>query len=103
MLAYLNGLRENGEAVRIAVYRRANSVHLSGPHGSHVVHPSREANIEGWKLEASLVWNLTDVYDTHPMSINSRREKEKFELLKARGAERKRVLAMTSPKTTGGH
>ena len=82
MVAYLSGLRPDGEVVRVAVYRRRKTVHLAGPQGSHIVHPSNEANAEGWRREAMLVWKLTDVYDTHPMRINTKREKEKFELLK---------------------
>jgi len=86
------GLRPNGDVARVSAYQSGSSVKLSGPNGSHNVHPSNERTIEGWIREAALVWHLTNVYETHPTLADGEHEKQKYEALKALGAERKSQL-----------
>lgn len=99
--AAIFGLRENGDIARVSAYQLKNGVRLSGPNGSHIVHASNVRSIEGWSAEARLVWNLTDVYDTHPMYANSEHEKERYAELEFKSAARKRVLAEQQQKSKG--
>jgi hypothetical protein len=90
--------RSDGEIARISAYKKGKSVRLSGPHDSKIVNPSNEGSIEGWRREAALVWNLSDVYDEHPLYENAERAKQRLDELKAKGEQRKRELAEAKNK-----
>jgi hypothetical protein len=75
--------------MRIAVYVKGKSVRLSGPHGSHNVHASNEQTLDGWKREAALVWNLTDIEDVPRMLLNTETDKHILETLKRKTESRK--------------
>jgi len=92
------GLRPDGEAVSISVCTKGKAVRLSGPHGSHPVHPSNESSSDGWIREAILVWNLTDVYHEHPVYLDQEKARERFAALRAKGEELKRTLAAPPKK-----
>jgi hypothetical protein len=100
--AVIYGLRRNGDIARISAYQLKDGVRLSGPNFSKIVHGSNDDSIEGWKREAVLLWDLTDVYDAHPMFANSEHEKEKYAALEAKGAQRKRQLAEHQQKQKSG-
>jgi hypothetical protein len=87
---YLYGINRKFEVVSIVVYVKGKSVRLSGPHGSHHVHPSNERGYDGWKREAALVWNLTDIEAVPRVLLNSDSDKTKFEALKQKADHRKR-------------
>jgi|ERR1035437_156990 hypothetical protein len=99
MVSYLHGLNSAGDVVSIAVYKKGGAVRLSGPHGSHLVHQSNDGSLQGWIREAQLVWNLSDVYDTHPTLLNSDFAKSELERLKRKGAEQKQSLAEHTRKS----
>jgi hypothetical protein len=80
---YLYGINRKFEVVSIVVYVKEKSVRLSGPHGSHHVHPSNERGYDDWKREAALVWNLTDIEDVPRVLLNSDSDKKKFEALRS--------------------
>jgi hypothetical protein len=80
------GLKPNGDTIMIHVYKKGRSVRLSsGMSGSHLVHPSNEGSSEGWMREARLVWNLTDMYDEHPVYTNDEQSRERFKALQVKG------------------
>ncbi len=86
--------RRNGDIARISAYQLKDGVRLSGPNGSHIVHASNDRTIEGWRREAALVWNLTNVYDVLPIFENDEHGRQQYEELKAKSAERKHQLAV---------
>ena len=94
------GLRPNGDPVSISVYKKGRSVRLSGLNGPHLVHPSNERTSDGWLREAILVWNLTDVYDEHPIYTDREQSRERFAALRAKGEELKRALAAAPKKVS---
>lgn len=100
MVMTVRGLRPNGDAVSISVYRKGKSVRLSGPHGSHLVHPSNERTSDGWLREAVLVWNLTNVYDEHPVYTDREQSREQFAALKAK-SEKIKQAAEPKEETKG--
>ena len=93
------GLRSDGDIVRIAAYQSGSSVRLSGPNGRHNVHPSNQKTVEGWRHEAALAWRLSDTYSVHPMDERGEHERERYEELKAKSAERKRQLEDAKAKS----
>jgi hypothetical protein len=92
------GLRPTGDTASITVYRKGKSVRLSGPNGNHIVHPSNEKTSQGWIHEAILVWNLSNVYDEHPIHTDIEQSRQQFAALKAKGDELKRQLAEQAQK-----
>lgn len=86
LVSRICGLKPNGDAISIHVYKKGRSVRLSsGMSGSHLVHPSNEGSSEGWMREAVLVWRLTDVYDEHPIYTDVEQSRERFKALQAKG------------------
>ena len=71
----------------IGVFRKGNAVRLLGPDGSHLVHSSNNNDIDGYKREAELVWNLTDVFDVARDKLNSEEVIAKIAQLKLRAAQ----------------
>ena len=91
LMSRICGLRPNGDAVLIHVYKKGKSARLSGPNGSHLVHPSNESGSPGWMREAVLVWNLTEVHDEHPIYTDHEESTDWFAGLRAKGDELKRT------------
>ena len=91
MLAAIYGLDQEGEVVRVWVYRQNKNVRLSGPLRSHIVHPSNKRDIEGWRREAARMWGLTDIVEFEPNLFHSELKNEIIEDLSAKSAERKRA------------
>ena len=98
MMMTICGLRPNGDAVSITVYRKGKSVRLYGPNGSHLVHPSNERTSDGWIREAILVWNLSEVYDEHPAYVDLEERQRLFAALRAKGEKLKSELAAAAAK-----
>jgi len=98
MVMTICGLRPNGDAVSVTVYRKGKSVRLFGPNGSHLVHPSNERTSDGWIREAILVWNLFQVYDENPIYVDREETQKRFAALRVRGDELKRTLAAAPKK-----
>jgi hypothetical protein len=98
MVMTICGLRPKGDAVSVTVYRKGKSVRLFGPNGSHLVHPSNERTSDGWIREAILVWNLSEVYDEHPVHVDREDAQRRFAALRAKGDELQRVLAAAPKK-----
>jgi len=98
--AIIFGLRSDGDIVRISAYQSGLGVRLSGPHGSHNVHPSNQKKVEGWRHEAARAWNLSDTYSVHPTDERSEHEGERYEQLKAKSEERKRQLEEAKTKSS---
>lgn len=93
-VAVIFGLKQDtGDIVRISAYERKDGVRLLGPHGSHSVHSSNLGSIDGWRREAALVWDLTEVYDVLPQYQHGEHERQLYAELQAKSAERKRQLA----------
>jgi len=90
LVCYIYGIDKNHEVKSIVVYKTEKSVRLLGPHGSHHVHSSNLGSLEGWKREAALVWNITDIVDVPRLAINSDSDKTTYERLKQKADERKR-------------
>jgi hypothetical protein len=89
---YLYGIDRKFEVMIIAVYVRGKAVRLSGRHGTHLVHPSNEKSLEGWKREAALMWNLTDIVDVPRVLLNSEIDKRKLKELKETADQRKQEM-----------
>jgi len=87
---YIFGINSENKVMVIAVYVKGRSVRLSGPHGSHAVHPSNIGGIDGWKREATLVWHLSNTVDVPRALLNSAFEKSKREELERIAADPKR-------------
>jgi len=64
LVCCIYGLDGRGDVVQIWAYKKERSVTLSSGDGRpHLVHGLNEGNVEGWVLEAALVWSLTDTFD----------------------------------------
>jgi len=61
--------------------------------GQRGIHSSNLGSIDGWRLEAALVWGLSDVYDVSPQYQHGDHEQKLYAELQAKSAERKRQLA----------
>jgi len=84
---YICGINKDYEIMTIGVFRKGNAVRLLGPDGSHLVHSSNNNDIDGYKREAELVWNLTDVFDVARDKLNSEEVIAKIAQLKLRAAQ----------------
>jgi hypothetical protein len=96
---YFYGINREHKVVSVAVYVKGKSVRLSGPHGSHLVHPSNERSHEGWKREAGLVWNLSDIVGVPRVLIGSESDKKQFARIKEEAQARKRKAEEFAAKT----
>lgn len=57
--------RHDGTPVVISVYRKRSSTYLSLDGHSHLVHPSNLRRANGFAMEATLVYHVTDA-EYHP-------------------------------------
>ena len=88
------GINLRGELIRVSAYQKGSDVRLSGPHGSHSVHSSNSGNIDGWKREAELAWNMNDAIDIPVRSLDTDYAKSEVEALRAKAAEIKASLGL---------
>jgi hypothetical protein len=87
----LHGINLAGDIVRVHVYTKGRDVRLSGPRlRSFPVPGQNSGNVDGWKGEAALRWDLSNVIDIAPGSFL---EKETLGELERIAAERKKHLS----------
>lgn len=101
MSCYIYGINQKSDVVTIAVYTKGRSVRLSGPNGSKPVHGSNARNVEGWKREAGLVWNLTDLIDVPVMLFNTDKDRRAFEGPKQIAEKRKKIISQSADEPLG--
>jgi hypothetical protein len=89
LLGYICGIDQDYEVMVVGVFIKNNSVQLLGPDGSHQVHSSNNFDMDGYKREAAIVWDLTDMFEIARDRINSPEVAEKTVLLKRKAAEMK--------------
>jgi len=89
LLGYICGIDKTYEVMVIGIFIKNNSVQLLGPDGSHQVHSSNNIDMDGYKREAAIVWNLIDMFEIARDRINSAEVAEKTARLKQRAAELK--------------
>jgi len=63
LLGYICGIDKTYEVMVIGIFIKNNSVQLLGPDGSHQVHSSNNIDMDGYKREAAIVWNLIDMFE----------------------------------------
>jgi hypothetical protein len=90
LICCLYGINPKHEIARIGVYVKDGDVRLSGPNGSHPVDVSNTRTVDGWKREAALVWNLSDLMDVPHFLLGSGTDKAVQEELKRIAGKRNR-------------
>jgi antirestriction protein len=89
LLGYICGINKKYDVMVIGIFVKNNSVQLLGPNGSHMVHSTNNIDMNGFKREAAIVWDLTDIFDVPRDKINSEEAIEKIAQLKQTAAGRK--------------
>src|SRR5262249_19216898 len=82
LICCLYGINPKHEIARIGVYVKDGDVRLSGPNGSHSIDASNSRTIDGWKREAAVVWNLSNLTDVPHFLLGSGTDKAVQEELK---------------------
>jgi hypothetical protein len=90
--SYFYCLDYYGNVVTVPVYVKGTAVYLSGPHGRHLVHPSNERSLEGWRREAAHVWHFTNVIDVPAVLLGSESDKQAKTEIQRQSEARKREL-----------
>jgi hypothetical protein len=98
LAGYICGINTDYEVMVIGVFIKDNSVRLLGPEGSHLVHSSNNFDMHGFKREAEIVWNLTDMFDVARDEINSEAAVEKIAQLKKRASQMKAAAEKKAAK-----
>jgi hypothetical protein len=91
-VGYLYGINDKADVVEIMIRRDDRDVSLSGPGGSHPVHPSNAGSIQGWKREAAVVWHLSEVINIPGMAADSASSRQRLADLEAKAAKLRKAL-----------
>lgn len=89
LVGYICGINKDYEVMVVGIFIKDNSVRLLGPDGSHLVHSSNNIDMHGYKREAEIVWNLTDMVDVARDEINSDAAVERIAQLKKKAGQMK--------------
>ncbi len=89
LLGYICGINKKYDVMVIGIFVKNSSVQLLGPNGSHMVHSSNNIDMNGFKREAAIVWDLTDMFDVPRDKINSEEVVGRIAQLKQKAAGRK--------------
>ena len=79
LMAAIYGITKRGDVAHISVYAKGKAVRLLGPRRTVSVSMPNRANIDGWKREAALVWDLTHLIDIPRILFQSDTEKSKLD------------------------
>jgi hypothetical protein len=92
LVGYLYGINDVGAVVEILIRRDDRNVSLSGPGGSHPMHPANAGSIEGWKREAAAIWHLSEVINIPGMAANSASSRQQLSELEMKAAKLRKAL-----------
>jgi len=92
MVAYLHGIDSKGDVVHLLVHKKGSKVRFTGGLGQHDVAPQNSGDLEAWVHEAQTVCGLADVMGVLRGWTHTPENIEKFDLLSANAAARKKEL-----------
>jgi hypothetical protein len=92
LMAAIYGISRRGDVMHISVYAQGKAVRLLGPRLTVSVSTPNRANIDGWKREAALVWDLTHLMGIPRILFHSDTEKSKLDSFREEAASIKAEL-----------
>jgi hypothetical protein len=96
MVAYLHGIDPQGNVAHLLVYKKGDRVRFTGEHGNHDVAHANAADLGEWIREAETACGLIDVLGVYRGCMQTPANLEKFELLNANAAKKKKEIEAAS-------
>jgi len=96
MVAYLHGIDPQGNVAHLLVYKKGDRVRFTGELGNHEVARANAADLEEWIREAETACGLIDVLGVYRGWMQTPENLEKFEVLNANAAKKKKEIEASS-------